>query len=175
MNNYLDRMNESSRKFSVNHTIILKINNKIKKSKKIYSIKKIKKGKNVIFFSKTIDGDLKLVEYLESGLIKNVDKNITVSNLCDLTSIYNSFMNKIMDSTKNLAINLKQDILKQFHHGFNCKNNKCRYIFCKPIKELLAHTIQCNKSNCDVYYCDCSKSLIEHHYSCKTDKLYCEV
>ena len=161
---------ENKKNYSLlRHSIITKINNKMTK------IKKIKRGKNIIIFSKTIDGKLKLVKYLESGLIKNVNKNITVSNSYDLTTIYNSFMNKIMDSTKNLAINLKQDILKQFHHGFHCKNSECKYTFCKPIKELSAHIIECTKSNCDVYYCNCSKTLLEHHIACKESERYCEV
>jgi len=146
-----------------------------KQLKKFNSIRKIKRGKNIIMFSKMMDGNLKLVKYLESGLIKNVDKNITISYSYDLTTIYNSFMNKIMDSANILAISLKQDILKQFHHGFRCKNNKCNYSFCASIKELLEHIIECKKSNCDVNYCDCSKSLLEHHIECKKDKTYCKI
>ena len=161
---------ENKKNYSLSHhSIIAKINNKMTK------IKKIKKGKNIIMFSKTIDGNLKLVKYFESGIIKTINKNIIVSNSYELTSIYNSFMNKIMDSTKNLEISLKKDILKQFHHSFRCINNKCIYLFCKPIKELLAHIEQCKKSICDVYYCECSKSLLEHHTACKRDKSYCEV
>jgi hypothetical protein len=161
--------------YSSHHFIIPKINNKMEQSKKIHGIRKIKRGKNIIIFSKTLDGNLKLVQYFEYGLIKNVDKNIIVSHSNDLTTVYNSFINKIMDSTKNLEISLKKDILKQFYHSIRCKNNQCNYAFCKPIKELSEHILHCTKSNCDVYYCECSKSLLEHHNACKRDKSYCEV
>ena len=154
---------------SLHHSIIAIINNKMTE------IKKIKRGKNIIFFSKTIDGNLKLVQYFESGVTKTVNKNIIVSKSNDLNIIYNSFMNKIMDSTKNLKISLKQDILKQFYHSFHCINNECIYTFCEPVKYLLAHIEQCNKSTCDVYYCDCSKSLLHHHLECKEKTSYCEV
>jgi hypothetical protein len=92
--------NLSNQKFSLHHSVITKINNKMKQSKKIKNIKKIKKGTNVIFFSKTSDNNLKLVKYFESGLIKNMDKNIIIPCSSDLTIIYNSFINKIIDCNK---------------------------------------------------------------------------
>ena len=52
--------------------IVLKINKM--RASKVY--KKIKKGKNIIIFSNTIDGNLNLVQYFESNKIKNIDKNI---------------------------------------------------------------------------------------------------
>ena len=38
--------------YSSHHFIIPKINNKIEQSKKIHGIRKIKRGKNIIIFSK---------------------------------------------------------------------------------------------------------------------------
>jgi hypothetical protein len=91
---------ENKKNFSsLHHSIIVKINNKIEQSKKKHSIRKIKRGKNIIIFSKTVDGNLKLIQYFEYGVIKNVNKNIIVSHSHDLTTIYNSFINKIMDSS----------------------------------------------------------------------------